>query len=627
MKKIALSVICVLTLTACNFGGLFPRSSTSNNYSYSNVAPSSSIITSSSSETPSSSSLISSSSSSIKSSTSDTPSSSSVITSSSSSSSSSSFLPDEDPYNGYYTSLTSWTNGEDLKSQLHAIMRDGYQPLSYAGNTTNWESNIKADHTKYNFEYLDAVYDDADIRASETNKGWQREHAFCASLMTGSLTGAAVKFKGRATDFHNLFAAQSSANGSRGNKNYGIANTSAVDYTNRTKNSGEDGYSYDGINFEPGDKDKGRLARALLYMATMYKDDEFDPENNITMKGLRIVEEPVTFISGNSGHFAIGNLSTLLDWNNNIPVDYLEMQHNVSVYQDVISIDGFAQGNRNPYIDFPQLADYVYGDKKNTPGTLTSLTSSEQLLNSDEHVFSHYALKSVTREHQIGEILSTSDYEVVKVYKDYSYESVTTGVTHSLEGHIFSAEDGHSIDATISIEDQTFNYTIILNPMAATASGAIFLSYKTGDFNIITPGVDQNVTYGGIDFKLNFTTSGDGLTQGLNVSNINTNGPGITFGSGPRPLNSLTLTTVASYTDVDAAYIKATSGNNNSSFDFTIKVGGETVYTDGPIPNSGNVFKLYGGNFATPKTGQISFVFSGQTALKLNSIAFNYINA
>lgn len=600
MKKIVLSVICVLTLTACNFGGLFPHSSSTNDYSYSNVIPSSSNGISSS-----------------ESSSSNIP---------SSNSSNSSNVIDKEPYNGYYVSLTSWTNGEDLKNKLYSIMRDGYKPLSYGGNTTNWQSNTKADHTKYDFEYLDIVYSNIDIYYSETQKSWQREHAFCASLMTGSPTSEAIKYKGRATDFHNLFAAQSSANGSRGNKNYGTADSTKVGYIDRTIDNGFDGYSYDAVNFEPGDKDKGRLARALFYMATMYKDDELDTANNITMKGLRLLEEAVEYIPGNAGNFAIGNLSTLLLWNKNFGVDYLEMQHNISVYQDVISIDGFAQGNRNPYVDFPELADYVYGEKKNDAGSLKDLTPSERLLGSDEHVFSHYALKSARREHQLGETLAPSDYEVVKVYQDYTYEPVTTGITHSLAGHTFSAADGDSLEATISIASQTFKYTIVLNPMASTASGPIYLSHKTGDFDILKSGQDQNVSYGNYNFVLNFTTSGNGLTQGLHVQNISTNGPGITFGSGSRPLNSLTLTTVASFTNIDAAYIKAAAGNSKSSYELTIKVNDEIVLTGGPINNSDGVFRLHGGNFATPKTGQISFIFTGTNGLRLNSIAFNYIN-
>ena len=166
--------------------------------------------------------------------------------------------------------------------------------------------------------------------------------------MTGFSTGTAVKALGRATDFHNLFAANASGNQSRGNKNYGYANAIAPSYTiSFSSDNGMDGYTYDETIFEPGDIDKGRLARAIFYMATMYKDAETDTANNINMKGLTIVEDPVTYVAGNNCAFAIGNLSELLEWNRSVPVDYLEMQHNISVYTNTDNPEGVAQGNIN----------------------------------------------------------------------------------------------------------------------------------------------------------------------------------------------------------------------------------------------------------------------------------------
>ena len=223
------------------------------------------------------------SSSSIESITSSEESSSSVISSSveesssseeqsSSSEQSSSEIPETHYYDGYYDTLVSWTDGEDLKNQLNAIIRNGYTPLSYIKSSKqNYDTNVHADHSKYDFEYLDVIYSENHTFKTETNKGWQREHAWCASLMCGSVTGNAVNCKGRATDFHNLFAANASGNQSRGNKNYGYADVLAPSYTTRfMTDDGNDGYSYDEIIFEPGDIDKGRLARAIFYMATMY---------------------------------------------------------------------------------------------------------------------------------------------------------------------------------------------------------------------------------------------------------------------------------------------------------------------------------------------------------------------
>ena len=261
-------LIIAITLTACS-GHKSALSSLSSSFSISESSLEPSSITPSSSEEIKSSSV---------------PTSSSQI--------SSSDKPSTPAYEGYYNDLTSWSNGEELKTKLNVISHKTYKALNYTA--PNYQTNINADHSYYDFEYLDVIYSETDVYKNETNKGWQREHAFCASLMCGSLTAEAVKRVGRATDFHNLLAASASANSSRGNKNYGNADKSSESYQNRTTQNGKDGYSFDSLNFEPADKDKGRVARAIFYMAMMYKDDELDEVNNVVMKGLKIVEEPVT---------------------------------------------------------------------------------------------------------------------------------------------------------------------------------------------------------------------------------------------------------------------------------------------------------------------------------------------
>ena len=525
-------------------------------------------------------------------------------------------------YSGYYDTLVSWTNGEDLKNQLHTIIRKGYQPLSYTKSSKqNYDTNIDADHSKYDFEYLDVIYSKNHSFKTDTNKGWQREHAWCASLMCGSTTSNAVAFKGRATDFHNLFAANASGNQSRGNKNYGYANAISESYTTQfSSDNGKDGYTYDETIFEPGDIDKGRLARAIFYMATMYKDAEQDTSNNINMKGLTIVEDPVTYVAGNDCKFAIGNLSELLEWNKNVQVDYLEMQHNISVYTNTNNPDGVAQGNRNPYVDYPGLVDYVYGSKKDQPGTLKDVVASASYLECEYKGISHYAIKEAKREYGLGETVSSDDYKVVQVYKNYSY-SAAGAVSHSLSGHPFSESDGDSIEAKITTPVNELKYQISLNPLAACSSG--ILDVTTTGINKKTPDVDQSVTYGNVGFTFNFSTSYDAVaSSGMTINNISAGG--ITVGSNTRVLTKLTIASSASYT-VDKIFIKAQAGNASSSYTLTIKVGDTVAFTK--TVNDSTAWKDFGGALNEPLTGQISFIFTGSSSLKINSIAFNALIA
>ena len=543
---------------------------------------------------------------------------------SSSSATSSSVIPTHEAYDGYYHDITSWSDGEDLKQKLYDVSRKTYRPLNYTA--PNYQTNINADHTYLDFEYLDVIYSEKDVFKGESNKGWQREHAFCASLMCGTTTSNAVKRVGRATDFHNLIAADASANSSRRNKNYGVADKTQASYQNRTTDQGRDGYSFDSVNFEPGDNDKGRVARAIFYMAMMYKNDEVDQINGITMKGLRIVEEPVAYVQGDNGEFAIGNLSTLLAWNKNYPVDYLEMQHNISVYKDINDIDGYAQGNRNPFVDYPHLVDYVFGDLKDKAGTIQDCPDTESIFHSESSnvELSHYALKEAKRAYAPGEKIADNDYKVVKVLNNYTYEQVTTGYTNSLSEHVFSDSDGESIIATINAGEQRINYRITLNPLASCSSGELFLN--TTGLNKGKKGEDQPVTYGGVEFLFNFDSSANiSSSNTMTINNINQDGNpvGMTIGSGTKPLTKLVLKTKNSY-KIDGAYIKAFVGNVNSSYKLTIKVG-DSVLLNQTTVNNKDIAKVYGTSTSNVLEGQLTYIFEGSTSLKINSVAFNEI--
>ena len=541
---------------------------------------------------------------------------SSVAFSSSNNSGDSSSTTYENCYDEYYSSLTSWTNGEDLKNQLNAIIRNGYTPLTYNGN---FASNIDADHSMYDFEYLDVIYSETNSYKTETNKGWQREHAWCASLMCGTPTTDAIKQKGRATDFHNLFAAEAGGNQSRGNKNYGVADKTASNYTNRTTSSGRDGYSFSS-NFEPGNIDKGRLARAIFYMATMYKDAEEDTTNGITMGGLTIVNDPVDYIAGEDCHFAIGNLNDLLSWNNTYFVDFLEMQHNISVYTNADNPDGVAQGNRNPYVDYPGLVDYVYGSKKNQPGRLADVVPSCAYLGSNQKVFSHHAIKEAKRVYSFGSSIQRDDCVIVSVNKDYSYEISDETFLHSLDGHVFSESDGDSVNATITCSKNTISYAISLNPMAVCSKEVLFSS--TG-IDSKSHNVEQEVTFSEEKILFTYNTS-TAASSAFYIRNISTGG--VTLGSTNNQLTGLTIKTKESYT-VDRAYIKVNAGNANSSFNLVVKVGEQVLLNTTRVDYNGGNFKIYGASSSAPLTGQVSFILSGSNALKLNSIAFNEIIA
>lgn len=117
------------------------------------------------------------------------------------------------------------------------------------------------------------------------------------------------------SDAHGLRAADANENSSRGNQHFG-------EYTGPEGNQG---------SF------KGDVARAVFYLAIRYND-------------LSVVDGFPDII----GH--LGDLQTLLQWHTEDPADDYEMNRNNIVYT--------WQNNRNPFIDYPELVDYIWGDKQ-----------------------------------------------------------------------------------------------------------------------------------------------------------------------------------------------------------------------------------------------------------------------
>lgn len=537
-----------------------------------------------------SSNSISSDESSSESSISSTPSSESSSLSSSSSESSNSSHESEtyDPtkyYDGYYKTLVSWENGEDLKQKLHDIISGGnYKPLPYSPSVgNNWESLSAADQDLYDHEFVDAVYSGTNVLKTNTNAGWQREHAFCATLMCGQNTGDAVKTLGRATDWHNLFAASASGNTSRGNKNYGIADKTDNSYTNKTTANGNDGYSYDSKNFEPGDKDKGRLSRAIFYMATMYKDDIKDTDGNVTLPGLKVVEEYINYVNTEENpytSYAIGNLSTLLDWSK-LSVDILEYQHNESVYSYTPSMfansstHNHPQGNRNPYVDYPQLVDYVFGDKKDEAGKLQNIKPSSIDLEIDAEGVRHYAIKEAKRDYGTDETFSSKDISVVAVdhsLKETPYSSFT--IDGAKEGEVFSTSGNHEITVITPIND--LKYTVIVEDDPVESS-LYNHELKKSDLGACSSGVVNTVTLSGVSWNVYWAKN----------SIANNNSKGTTFGAASSktngPVESLYFETSDAFdyngkNSITGIYLRG-SAASKCEYQTKISIGDTIVYS------------------------------------------------
>ena len=130
--------------------------------------------------------------------------------------------------------------------------------------------------------------------------------------------------------------------------------------------------------FEPQTCDKGDIARAIFYLAARYNyfsgsdEDPIDGNNPNLVLLNDLSENDRTGTSSASSPFGMGLLSDLLAWNKLDPVDEYEAHRNNLLYKNYTN-------NRNPFIDFPNWADAIWGtadlDGTNYNSTVTTYAS------------------------------------------------------------------------------------------------------------------------------------------------------------------------------------------------------------------------------------------------------------
>jgi deoxyribonuclease I len=125
------------------------------------------------------------------------------------------------------------------------------------------------------------------------------------------------------SDLHHLIPTNSRANSMRGNHPFDeVSNGDAVPDCDASQ-AGTGRTNSRGVHsFEPPDESKGNVARALLYFSVRYRMD-------LTAAELEVIER----------------------WNRLDPVDFAEQDRNEKIYE--------AQGNRNPFIDYPELVSVL----------------------------------------------------------------------------------------------------------------------------------------------------------------------------------------------------------------------------------------------------------------------------
>ena len=248
----------------------------------------------------------------------------------------------------YYYQAANGKKGAALKTAMYGIIKThtniGYDGLYEAYRATDTRPDGYVRDWYSNATYYTHVKDKAGTYHQEGDC-YNREHSVPQSWFQDYEHSSIIK-----ADIVHVLPTDGYVNNQRGN--YPLAKVGTWTYRSANEYSklgscATPGYS--GRVFEPNDEIKGDMARIYFYMATCYEDVVDDWAGNATASAV--------FDGTSYPAFKTWYLNMLMEWSKNDPVDAVEIARNNAVK--------LKQGNRNPFVDYPGLEDYIWGDKKN----------------------------------------------------------------------------------------------------------------------------------------------------------------------------------------------------------------------------------------------------------------------
>ena len=223
----------------------------------------------------------------------------------------------------YYDSTNLNVSGTQLKNNLRTLITSTHKHNTTYEELKKFIPNSDASLTNPSKVVL--IYSRKEVQGAWSSGGviWNREHVWPQSTGGFGTSNAGA-------DLHHLRPEDPSVNSTRGNMPFGNVNGGTVVNMSSTNGGGSSNCYRGGGYFEPQDCAKGDVARILLYLITRY--------SSLDSKSITVVAQ---------------SYNLLLEWNDLDPVDEWEMQRN--------DVAESYQGNRNPFIDHPELAREIWG--------------------------------------------------------------------------------------------------------------------------------------------------------------------------------------------------------------------------------------------------------------------------
>ena len=253
----------------------------------------------------------------------------------------------------YYPNSLEGKNGAELKTELHNLLKNhtrlpyGYRDYNQIACT--WTVFKKSDvrpngkvwdmysNNSYNFSNGAGATKGMNIEHSVPKSWWGDAYDETATPLTR------FKYDG-SYDLHHLTPSDAAANTAK--SNYPLGEVDSPLFDNGVTKVGTGQANGRATNlFEPADEYKGDFARMYLYFVTCYQDYSWK-SSALSM-----------FAQNSYPTLNAYGQSLLLKWHRQDPVSQKEIDRNNAVYS--------FQGNRNPFIDYPNMVEYIWGDSTN----------------------------------------------------------------------------------------------------------------------------------------------------------------------------------------------------------------------------------------------------------------------
>lgn len=263
----------------------------------------------------------------------------------------------------YYTSLNG-QSGADLFNAIHTVAKTGYSgKLSYDGLWTAYKTTDLNSAGKIWDMYggCDFTYSTNQCGSSGYSKEcdcYNREHSIPKSWFGGTESANTP-----GTDIFHVVPTDGKVNGMRSNYAFGEVASATYTYNGSQLGSAKSitlANSICGASitascssskvFEPIDEYKGDFARGYMGALLRWANDY---QAFTTGDGASIFSGDYT----KTGYFGLTQygIALLMKWHRQDPVSQKEIDRNNAIET--------AQGNRNPFIDYPCLAEYLWGNK------------------------------------------------------------------------------------------------------------------------------------------------------------------------------------------------------------------------------------------------------------------------